>query len=235
MNPASDPRSALPLVCLAVAAVALPGARPLAGQAADPDPARYADAIEAFEEWDSKNTAPENAILFVGSSSIRFWPTAEWFPDRKVINRGFGGSHISDVNHYIDETVLRHAPDVIVFYAGDNDVAAGKTPAQVLEDYRQFVRTVLDSNPGTQIVFVSIKPSLARWDVWPVMKEANARIRSYSADRANLHYADVAPPLLGDDGRPVGEYLRDDGLHLTPAGYEAWTRVVDRSLEAIGR
>lgn len=208
---------------------------PLAAQAADPDPARYAEQIEAFESWDAKNTAPDDAILFVGSSSIRFWDTAEWFPEREVINRGFGGAHISDVNHYAEVTVLRHRPDVVVFYAGDNDIAAEKSPDRVFEDYRTFVDAVLAEKPGTHIIFVAIKPSLARWSVWSAMQEANDRVRSFSRGRYNLHYADVVPPMLGPDGEPIPEQFVDDGLHMTGAGYEAWTDVVSRSLQRIGR
>ena len=63
----------------------------------DPDPERFAKDIKTFAVWDSKNTFPENAILFVGSSSVRYWSTATAFPDRPIINRGFGGSEISDV------------------------------------------------------------------------------------------------------------------------------------------
>lgn len=223
------------LIPAAAAALLLQGAPPLTAQASDPDPARFAEQIESFEEWDSKNTAPDDAILFVGSSSIRFWPTAEWFPGRTVINRGFGGAHISDVNHYLEETVLRYSPDVVVFYAGDNDIAADKTPAQVLEDYREFVGAVQRGNPDTRIVFIAIKPSLARWSVWPEMQDANDRIRSYSDTRDDLYYADIAPPMLGDDGRPIPDQFVDDGLHMTPAGYEVWTEVMDRVLEDLGR
>lgn len=212
-------------------AVALLVPAPTTAQVADPDPARYADAIEAFGDWDAKNTAPDDAVLFVGSSSIRFWDTAEWFPDRTVINRGFGGAHISDVNHYVEETVLRYAPEVVVFYAGDNDLAAEKSPERVFDDYRSFVETVLERDAETEIVFVAVKPSLARWEIWPEMQEANRRIRAFSNDRSNLYYADVAPPMLGSDGEPRPELFVDDGLHMTDAGYEVWTEVIGSVLD----
>lgn len=218
-----------------VVALALLAPASATAQVDDPDPTRYADAIEAFDDWDAKNTAPEGATLFVGSSSIRFWDTAEWFPDRTVVNRGFGGAHISDVNHYVERTVLRYAPDVVVFYAGDNDIAAGKPPEQVLDDYRAFVSTVLERDPDTEIVFIAIKPSLARWELWPEMEEANRRIRELGADRPNLHFADVAPPMLGEDGEPLPELFVDDGLHMTSAGYDVWTDVISGALERIGR
>ena len=84
--------------------------------------------IDQFIEWDKKNSFLKKGILFVGSSSIRFWHTSNYFPELPIINRGFGGSHISDINYFINETVLKYKPHIIVFYAGDNDIAANKTP-----------------------------------------------------------------------------------------------------------
>ena len=47
-------------------------------------------------------------MLFVGSSSIRFWETlARDFKGTAVINRGFGGSRIADVTRYADRVVIR--------------------------------------------------------------------------------------------------------------------------------
>lgn len=217
----------------ALVALLVASAAPALAQTPDPDPARFSDQIAAFAAWDARNSAPDDALLFVGSSSIRSWKTAERFPEKPVINRGFGGSHISDVNHYIEETVLKYAPEAIVFYAGDNDIAAGKTIEEVLEDYKAFVDTVHASTPSTPIVFVSIKPSLARWEQWPEMKEANERIRSYSADHSTLHYADVATPMLGKEGKPRPPLFVQDGLHLTPAGYDLWTGVIEKVLRRI--
>lgn len=207
---------------------------PLDAQVEDPDPERYAEAIEEFTDWDAKNSTPENGVLFVGSSSIRFWDTAEWFPLRTVVNRGFGGSHISDVNHYVDETVLRHAPEVVVFYAGDNDIGAEKPPEQVQEDFLEFTSLVLSEQPETEILFVSIKPSLARWSLWPEMVEANDLIRAYTKNNENLHFVDVAGPMLGPDGEPIPELFVQDGLHMTDDGYEIWTDVVGAALEDLG-
>lgn len=215
------------------AGLVLLGATSAVAQVPDPDPERFAEEIAAFARWDAKNAVPRDAVLFVGSSSIRMWNTAERFPDLPVINRGFGGAHISDVNHFFHETVLRYDPSVIVFYAGDNDVEAGKGADQVLADYEAFVRTVSDVNPSTQIVFVAIKPSLARWPWWPEMRTANERVRSHSQTRANLHYADVATPMLEADGKPRAELFVSDGLHLSEAGYDVWTSVVRQTFAAI--
>lgn len=216
-------------------AVSLLGSVGLLGaQAEDPDPERFADAMAAFADWDSKNTAPADAVLFVGSSSIRRWNTADWFPDRTVINRGFGGSHISDINHWLEETVLKYEPDVVVHYAGDNDTAAGKSPEQILEDYQQFASRVLEELPEVQVVAISVKPSLDRWDVWPQMTEANALIQEFSEGNGRLHFVDVGAPMLGADGEPIPELFIEDGLHMTDAGNQIWADVIGGKLEELG-
>lgn len=196
----------------------------------DPDPGRFADSIDSFAMLDSKNSFPEGAVLFVGSSSIRFWPTATAFPDTAVINRGFGGSHISDVIHYYDRVIKPYAPSKIVLYAGDNDIAAGKPAEQVVEDYRELVSMVQSDFPDTVLVFISIKPSKSRWTLWPIMQEANRKIRRHTDEHANLRYADLATPLLDESGKPGAVFIAD-GLHLNDYGYALWQRALAPYLE----
>lgn len=217
----------------AVAALTSLSATLVLAQQPDPDPGRFAEEMSVFANFDSKNYAPPQATLFVGSSSIRFWPTAERFPGMPLINRGFGGAHISDVNHYIEETVLKYRPNVVLFYAGDNDLAAGKSPDQVFEDYQAFVHQVLESKPSTQIIWLPVKPSLARWEIWPEMMATNDLVEALSDHHPNLHYSDVATPMLGSDGKPMPRLFVQDGLHMTPAGYDIWDEVVQRTLARI--
>tara|TARA_Y100000588_G_scaffold282297_1_gene299424 strand:+ start:1095 stop:1841 length:747 start_codon:yes stop_codon:yes gene_type:complete len=207
-------------------------AEALIREVADPDPFRYDADIAAFTTWDRKNSTPDDAVLFVGSSSIRFWPTAVYFSNRKVVNRGFGGAHISDVNHFVQETVFSHDPSVVVFYAGDNDVWAGKREAQILDDFVEFVSAVQAESTNTPIVFVSLKPSPSRWSVWAEMQAANQTIRSLVDGDPFLHYADVATPMIGNDGVPIPGLFLDDGLHLNAEGYGVWTDVVKTVLLA---
>ena len=204
----------------------------------DPDPDRFADAIKRFESWDAKNAWPSDAVLFAGSSSIRMWKTREAFPDLPVINRGFGGAHISDVQHFAERVVLPYRPAVIVFYAGDNDIAAGKPPEQVAGDFRAFTSWLHQELPKTRMIFIAIKPSVNRWKHWPEMKQANGLIRAFIATDDLLSYADIAAPVLKDDGQsPAEELFLKDGLHLSDKGYEIWKKVIrpliDAACEAI--
>jgi lysophospholipase L1-like esterase len=186
--------------------------------------AKWGKTIQQFEDWDRKNSYPSNAVLFVGSSSIKLWPTRESFDGLAVINRGFGGSQISEVNYFAGKIVLRYAPKVIVFYAGDNDVAAGKSSKRVFDDYRKFVKIVHKKLPQTKIIFIAIKPSGRRWSLWPVMAKANNMIEEFSGTDGRLVYFDSATPLMADDGRPDAKFFLEDDLHLNADGYHVWTR-----------
>jgi lysophospholipase L1-like esterase len=200
---------------------------------ADPDPARFSNEIAVFEKFDRQNSAPKNAILFVGSSSIRLWHSAESFPNMAVINRGFGGSHISDVNHFADRIVVKYKPRAIVFYAGDNDIADGKSPQEVADDFKKFARLVNSKLGGTRLFVLSIKPSPLRWKLWPKANEANQIIAADANNGASFFYIDIATPMLGSNGQPRPELFLKDGLHMNAKGYELWTDILNQELRLV--
>jgi lysophospholipase L1-like esterase len=191
-----------------------------------PDFAHWEKAIAAFEKQDRAKPPPKDAILFVGSSSIRLWDLPRSFPDRQVINRGFGGSEIADSVHFAPRILLKYRPRLIVFYAGDNDIAAGRRPERVAADFKEFVRTVHAELPRTKILFLSIKPSIRRWNLVERMRRANELIRDYCKQVKRVEYVDVATPMLGTDGKPRRELFQRDGLHLNAAGYKLWASIV---------
>lgn len=188
---------------------------------------KWEEAIRKFEEADRQSLPASDGVLFIGSSSIQMWKSlAEDFPQKKVINRGFGGSEISDSTYYVDRIVAPYRPRLIVFYAGDNDLASGKSPQSVFEDYREFVTRVKAKLPGVRIAFISIKPSLARAALIQKMRAANELIRSYAARDKHLAYIDVFTPMLGPDGQPRPELFGPDGLHMNRQGYNLWREVI---------
>jgi lysophospholipase L1-like esterase len=204
---------------LLVVSLLLTGWAPgLPAQVADPDPMRFSEDFEEFTSWDAKNYVPHDGILFVGSSSIVRWNSAEAFPDMPVINRGFGGSQASDASHWVEESVLQYDPAVVVYYEGDNDTSAGKKARQIFEDMSAFAQAVLAHDPSTQIVFISVKPSILRWESWGEMQATNDLLRQYTLQSPNLHFVDV--------GTPMPELFVSDGLHMTQAGYDIWNREV---------
>lgn len=218
---------------VAAAVLSILGAPSLAAQVADPDPARFTDTFDDWATVDAENSVPDNPIVFVGSSSINYWRTAEYFPQFPVINRGFGGSHASDATYWVKEAVLKYDPSVVVYYEGDNDTSQGKRADQVFQDMREFAEAVREDSPGTHVVFLSVKPSPARMDAWDEAVATNALLTSYAAHHYDVHYVDVGSDLLDSAGQPIPELFLDDGIHMTPPGYEIWTRIVTPVLAAL--
>lgn len=220
-------------LCGRVLFVTLLGVTLVAGLApavlAQPD--RWAEAMAAFERQDGAAPPPAGGIIFVGSSSIRRWNLQDSFPDLPVINRGFGGSELSDSVEHIDLLVIKHKPRTVVLYAGDNDLARGKTPRQVADDFRSFTKKIHTALPQTRVAFIGIKPSILRWEIVEKVREANALIRDYCRTDDRLGYIDVDGPMLGWDEKPRKAFFVEDGLHLTPKGYAVWAALVRPFLE----
>lgn len=188
---------------------------------------RWEEAIKAFEESDKTNPPPRGGILFIGSSSIRLWQTlAQDFPEHKVINRGFGGSQIIDSIVLADRIVTPYQPKMIVFYAGGNDINAGKMPEQVLGDFCAFVAKVHATLPKTRIAYISIAPNPARWAQVERVKSTNHLIEDFIKANLKLTFINVFPRMLGEDGRPRPEIFVEDRLHMNAKGYELWTSII---------
>jgi lysophospholipase L1-like esterase len=182
--------------------------------------------MQRFAATDAIAPPPKHAVLFIGSSSIRFWETlATDFPGVPVINRGFGGSQIRDSTWYADRIVVPYAPRMIVLYAGENDLESGRSPQQVREDLEAFVARVRRDLPAVRIAYISSKPSPLRAHMLEAERQANALIES-DAKRLDLLFIDVFTPMLDAHGQPRGELFREDRLHMNRTGYELWKQVV---------
>ncbi|MGH9203003.1 MAG: GDSL-type esterase/lipase family protein, partial [Vicinamibacterales bacterium] len=175
--------------------------------------------IAAFEAADKVSPPPQGEIVFVGSSTIRRWDLASSFPDLKAINRGFGGSEMADATRYVDRIVIPYSPRLVVVYSGDNDIGA-TTSEQIAISFERFVRAVHARLPQTRIVVIGIKPSPLRWAQIDRMRMANAMIRAFCERDDRVAFVDVDQPMLGWDEKPRRELYVEDGLHLTPPGYQ---------------
>jgi lysophospholipase L1-like esterase len=189
----------------------------------------WESSIRKFEADERIHPPKSGAILFVGSSSIRFWNTlaADMAP-LEVINRGFGGSQLAHVNHFADRIVLPYRPRAIVLYAGDNDLSWpwSKSPQTVLDDFKQFVAIVHTALPGTWIYYVSMKPSPMRWSHWPTEHHANQMIEEFTFTQDRVQFIDVASPMLDAGGKVRRDIFRLDGLHMNPRGYVLWSSII---------
>lgn len=196
---------------------------------------RWQASFEAFAAADRERAPAHNGTLFVGSSTIRMWTRmAQDFRQLPVvINRGFGGSTMSDCTRYVRDLVIRYQPSQVLVYAGDNDLAEGHTPQQVLESFQQFAQTVRAELPGTRIDYISIKPSPSRAHLMPRVRETNALIGAYVATLPNAGYIDIFTPMLAADGSPRGELFLGDRLHMNEAGYRLWQSIISARLTGV--
>ena len=191
------------------------------------DPIRWEKDIQEFEASDKTNLPPQNANLFIGSSSIRKWTTlSKDFPDYKVINRGFGGSEMKDSVYFFDRIVATYKPKMIVIYAGGNDINAKKTPEEVFSAFTNFVAKAHQALPKTRVAYISIAPNPSRWSQVEQVKAANKLIEDFTKKDSKLAFINIFPAMLGEDGKPKPNIFLKDNLHMNEKGYAIWIPIV---------
>ena len=191
--------------------------------APDPKPDRFAKEIAAFDAADAKSPLEKRGIVFTGSSSIRLLNIPEVFPGIEALNRGFGGSQISDVNHYLDQVLLRYEPALVIFYCGGNDLWEKKTPGQVEEDFTEFRTRLFKRVSEAKLIVLAVRPSPARESIKAVEADLNERFKKAAeADKRITYLAGSCDRYLDKEGKPIPELFVADGLHMSKAGYAIW-------------
>jgi lysophospholipase L1-like esterase len=192
--------------------------------------AKWEKNIQVIEKRLAADPPEPGGVFFAGSSSIVQWDLKKWFPEKGYVNVGFGGSVIADSTHFAPRVLTPFKPATVVFYAGDNDIAQNRKAAQVEGDFRAFVAAVRKDNPACRVLFIPVKPSVARWKRFDEQTRANALVRAFCEKEPGLRYIDIVAPMLRADGTPDPDLFVKDGLHLSPKGYEIWTAAVARAL-----
>lgn len=188
---------------------------------------RFEKDIEAFEKTDMMSRYSGDMALFVGSSSIRFWNSlANDMAPHPVLNRGFGGSTLHEVNHYFDRIVAKYSPKQIFLYCGENDIAMTYTVQETFDEFVEFIGKCKKQLPDSEIIFLSMKPSPSRWNLWNDYTEANTLIKNLCVLSKKLHYVDISEVMLKENGMPDESIFVQDNLHMNAEGYERWTSVL---------
>ena len=172
-------------------------------------------------------SAQAGAVLFVGSSIFHRWThLSSQMAPLPVVNRAIDGLQTGDVLRMVDRVVIPSRPRVVVYYAGSNDVNAGEPAAAIVGRIRQFVDRVTIALPATRIIFVSVNRAPEKQDRWDLVDAVNREIEAYAATSERLEYVDVNPVLFNRDGTPRLEFYMSDQLHLRPAAYEGFARIL---------
>lgn len=199
------------------------------------DASLWESQIAEYEAADRDNPPEAGTIVFTGSSSVRLWESlAEDMAPLRVLNRGFGGAHMSHVNHFAHRIILPYDPSAVVVYAGDNDLAAGtgKTPESVLADFEELIGIVRRALPSAPIYYITVKPSTLREDRWPIQNRLNGLIADLARRLPAVEVIDTSRAMLDSAGKPRPELLVADGLHMNAEGYALWTSIIRPRLEA---
>ncbi len=190
----------------------------------------FAADIAAFKKQDSMAFPAANQILFVGSSSFTKWTDVQdYFPNKVILNRGFGGSTLADLIRYEREIILPYHAKQIVIYCGENDIASSDTvsPTMVLKRFKVLYKDIRQQYPSTPIIYISLKPSILRWQLRDRMKKANSLIQQYlSKKKRKARFLNVWDAMLGPDGNPMPDIFIGDRLHMNANGYAIWEKLL---------
>lgn len=185
--------------------------------------------IQNFKKEDQQNPPPKDAILFLGSSSFTKWTdVADYFPTKTIINRGFGGSRLTDLNDFADDLLSPYQPKQIIIYCGENDFADNhKLKAKVVVNrFKSFYKKIRERFPNIEVDYISIKYSPSREVIWPQMKEANKKIAAFMEKEPNAEFIDVTKAMQDANGNVRKDIFVEDMLHFKPEGYQIWTKVM---------
>ena len=195
------------------------------------DPNRFIKTVEQLDSIEYHFDNNKKLIVFAGSSSIRMWKNVSaYFPLYNVINNGFGGSHFSDLIYFRDKLITKQQPDYLFIYEGDNDIAGEKSPGKVYRDAKKLIKKTKRDLHKTEIIIISPKPSIARWNLHKKYEKLNKKLKKYSEKKKNVKFADVWSAMLDDSGNVYQDIFIEDGLHMNSKGYDIWKKVLIKYL-----
>lgn len=188
---------------------------------------RFYNEVQMLQKkYNNKSNSKQPSIVFTGSSSIKYWKTIqEDFPDKNIINTGFGGSTTEDLLLFTDDLILAYNPKQVFIYEGDNDIAGNRKCGLILSQLTQIINKIKSANTTTQIVLISVKPSIARWHLKRNYKKLNRKYKRIAKKDPNISYVDIWKPMLNGN-KVKADIFTADNLHMNAKGYQIWQNVI---------
>lgn len=199
---------------------------------------KWTNAIDEFDFQNESQADPADAILFIGSSSIRRWTTmATDMAPYRTIRRGYGGAKFTDMGVFVDRIVTPHQYRALVMFVGNG--VTGKpedhTPDQIEALARHIVSVSHQHQKDSPVFLIEITPCESRFGAWPKIRAVNARLREIALSTPNTYFIPTASHYLKADGTPRPELFVADRLHLSDAGYQQWSSLIRRRLDDVLR
>jgi lysophospholipase L1-like esterase len=189
----------------------------------------FINEINAFRKLDSISKPPDKAILFIGSSSFTNWKdVAKYFPEKVIINRGFGGSSLIHLIMYANDVIFKYNPKQIVIYCGENDLTGGNNinADSIFNRYVRLHQLIRSKYRKVPIAYISMKPSISREKYLPTMQTANELIKIFLTKQKRSSYIDVYNKMIGADGKIYDHIFLKDQLHMNSEGYKIWQKII---------
>ena len=200
---------------------------------AQEDANEFEKEIVAFEKQDAKNGYQKDFILFTGSSSIRLWKTMEQdMEGLDILNRGFGGAKLSDLNLFWERIIGEHDPALVVLYCGENDINDGVSVEETFSRFKEFQKKYKKSSKKIPLIYLAMKPSPSRWSKWENFQATDQKIEKLVNKKKNQTYIDLSSTMLTDKGKPKPEIFISDSLHMNELGYQGWTEKLRPLIES---
>ena len=185
------------------------------------------DDIQTIKAYDKIYAAPENPILFIGSSSIRLWVGFnKTFRDYTVLNRGVGGEVTSDTDRYLEDLVFPYHPKQVVIYVGENDVFKAKDGEEIFESFKKLYAHLRTGLPSVPVLYLALKGSPSRKEHLPKVIAANSLIQQFIQKEKNIIFLDIFHPMLDSQGNMQPNLFKEDMLHMNASGYKIWNKIL---------
>lgn len=196
------------------------------------DPNRFKEQVDRLFNAEYNFSPDKKLVVFTGSSSVVMWKDVQQrFPEFNIINNGFGGSHFSDLLYFYNQLVTKQTPDILFIYEGDNDVASNKKTREIYKDAKTLAGKLKRDLPSTKVVFISPKPSVARWNLKKDYDKINKKLKKLCEKTNGFAFADMWPAMLDENGMVFTDIFLEDNLHMNKKGYDIWEKVIGEYLK----
>ncbi len=193
--------------------------------------------IAVFDSLNLVEQSDAGTLVLTGSSSIRMWDSIHVdLAPYQVMQRGYGGSKLTDFNYYAHRIIKPEQFKAIVVFIA-NDIAGGegdRSPREMFQLFKALVKQIRTRNSGTPICWIETTPTPSRWHVNDQARKANELIKAYCERNDDLYFIATFDHYITPENLPDSTYFREDMLHMNREGYKQWAEIIKASLEEAG-